>query len=197
MQDTTRQCLEERMTSVLQATDTFDTHLSNLAQNFVISAIGGFPIDEDKQVKIFRASVSGNPLIAKALEAYGFDNPDSRTHTFANISNYVMVNLPNLQSSSRAAANATANIMASEVYLTLEAENKKLKAEHANPRKRQGVKARARPRSRKRIVLRATRLARKNLPKHFSTAMLMEANTRTNPASVSSWQQTRIGSPQP
>ena len=54
MQDTTRQCLEERMTSVLQATDTFDTHLSNLAQNFVISAIGGFPIDEDKQVKIFR-----------------------------------------------------------------------------------------------------------------------------------------------
>ncbi len=100
MQDTTRHSLEERMTTVLQATDNFDTHLSNLSQNFVISRIGGFPIDEDKQVKIFRASVSGNPLISKALEAYGFENPDSRTHTFAGITNYVLLNLPNLQNSS-------------------------------------------------------------------------------------------------
>ena len=165
MQDTTRQCLEERMTNVLQATDTFDTHLSNLAQNFVISAIGGYPIDEDKQVKIFRASVSGNPLIAKALEAYGFDNPDSRTHTFANISNYVLLNLPNLQSSSRAAVNATANIMASDVYLTLEAENKKLKAEQANPRKRQGGKGKGKTKKQKKNRAKGDKTGEKELTK--------------------------------
>jgi hypothetical protein len=40
----------------------------------------------------------------------------------------VIVNLPNLKNASKVAAQATANIMTSEVYLTLEAENKVLKA---------------------------------------------------------------------
>ncbi len=53
----------------------------------------------------------------------------SRLHTFDAISAFVVVNLPNLKNaSSKVAAQATANIMSSKVYLTLvEAEKKVLK----------------------------------------------------------------------
>jgi hypothetical protein len=47
-----------------------------------------------------------------------------RTHTFAAITEYVIDHLPNLQNASKEAARATVSIMTSEVYLTLEAENK-------------------------------------------------------------------------
>jgi hypothetical protein len=125
MQKDTRASLEARMTVRLQSTQTFDAHLSNLAQQLVISQIGGFPVNQDEKVRIFRESVFGHPLIAKALKKYDFDFPDSRTQTFESVSVYVLLNLPNLQDASRAAERATANIMTSEAYLTLEAENKK------------------------------------------------------------------------
>ena len=137
MQKDTRASLDARMTARLQSTQVFDAHLSNLAQQFVISQIGGFPVNEDEKVRLFRESVFGHPLIAKALEKYDFDFPDSRTQTFQSISAYVLLNLPNLQDASRAAKRATANIMTSEVYLTLEAENKKLKSSQGQ-RKRGG-----------------------------------------------------------
>jgi hypothetical protein len=139
MQKDTRASLDARMIARLQSTQVFDAHLSNLAQQFVISQIGGFPVNEDEKVRIFRESVFGHPLIAKALEKYDFDFPDSRTQTFQSISAYVLLNLPNLQDASRAAERATANTMTSEVYLTLEAENKKLKSSQAQ-KKRGGGK---------------------------------------------------------
>jgi hypothetical protein len=145
MQKDTRASLDVRMTARLQSTQVFDVHLSNLAQQFVISQIGGFPVNEDEKVRIFRESVFGHPLIAKALEKYEFDFPDSRTQTFQSISAYVLLNLPNLQDASRAAERATANIMTSEVYLTLEAENKKLNQVFASSKeawRRQGQRKR-------------------------------------------------------
>jgi hypothetical protein len=131
MQTDTRAQLDERMKTRISQTETFDTHLSNLTENYAISEIGGYPIAQDKQVKIFRTSVYGNPLIANALESFDLKFPDVRTHTFAAITEYVIDHLPNLQNASKEAARATASIMTSEVYLTLEAENKKLKATQA------------------------------------------------------------------
>ena len=149
MQQDVRTTLDERMATRLQSTEQFDTHVSNLVHNFAISEIGGFPILEDRRVKIFRETVYGHPLIAKAVEKFDFDFPDSRLHTFDDISAFVVVNLPNLKNASKVAAQATANIMSSEVYLTLEAENKVLKASLQQPsgknkdNKRRGGKGKA------------------------------------------------------
>jgi hypothetical protein len=93
-----------------------------------------------KKLEFSESLCSGIPLIAKALEKYDFDFPDSRTQTFESISAYVLLNLPNLQDASRAAEGATANIMTSEVYLTLEAENIKLKSSQSQNKKRTGAK---------------------------------------------------------
>ncbi len=53
MQKDTRTSLDARMTVRLQSMQAFDAHLSNLAQQFVISQIGGFPVNEDEKVRIF------------------------------------------------------------------------------------------------------------------------------------------------
>ena len=108
MQTDTRAQLDEKMTARLQSTETFDTHLSNLAENYAISEIGGYPVSQDKQVKIFRTSVYGNTLISSALASFDFKFPDVRTHTFAAITEYVVDHLPNLQNASKEAARATA-----------------------------------------------------------------------------------------
>jgi hypothetical protein len=70
MQQDVRTTLDECMATRLQSTEQFDTHVSNLTHNFAISEIGGFPILEDKRVKIFRETMYGHPLIAKAVEKF-------------------------------------------------------------------------------------------------------------------------------
>ena len=129
MRKNTKASLEERMTTRLPSTDSFDTHVSNLRENFTISRIGGHTIPIDKQVDIFKASLSGHGLIDKALAQFDFEHPDESTHTFEQIVLYIEDHLPNLQNASKIATQATANIMASEAYVTLEAENKLLKAQ--------------------------------------------------------------------
>ncbi len=141
MQQDVRSTLDDRMATRLQSREYFDTHISNLMHNFAISEIGGFPILEDKRVKIFRETVYGHSLIAKAVEKFDFDFPDSRLHTFDAISAYVVINLPNLKNVSKVAAQATANVMTSEMYLTLEAENKALKASLQQPANNEAQRA--------------------------------------------------------
>ena len=127
MRPNTKLDLKERMTARLASTDLLDTHVSTLRENFTISAIGGQTIAEDKKVQYLRASLSGHALIDAALSQYTFAHPDETTQTFEGMVTYIEDHLPNLQAASKIAAQATANVMASEVYLTLEAENKTLK----------------------------------------------------------------------
>jgi hypothetical protein len=127
MRKNTKLTLKERMSTRLVSTEAFDTHVSNLRENFTISYIGGQVINEDEKVEYLRASVSGHVLLDSALSQYTFTNPDDSTHTFEGIVSYIEDHLPNLQTAAQLSAHATANIMASEAYLTLEAENKTLK----------------------------------------------------------------------
>jgi hypothetical protein len=131
MRKNTKASLEERMTTRLQATEMFDTHVSNLRENFTISRIGGHTIPVDKQVDIFKASILGHALIDKALAQFDFEHSDESTHTFEQIVLYIEDHLPNLQNASKIAAQATANIMSSAAYISLDAENKMLKSQQS------------------------------------------------------------------
>ena len=136
MRKSTKASLEEKMTSRLTSTDGFDTHVANLRQQFLISEKGGYAIQEDKRVDLFKMSVAGHVLIDCVLKQFDFENSDESLHTFEAIVAYIDDHLPNLQSSSKAAAQATANIMTSEAYLNLEAENKALKDAQSSTKKR-------------------------------------------------------------
>ena len=149
MRKTTKNSLAERMTARLASSDQFDTHVSNLRENFVISDIGGHPIQADKQVDILKESLSGHPLIEKILQQFDFEDKDELLHSFEGIVAFVEDHLPNLQESSRMSARITADIMASEAYTTLEAENKKLNAAQTQPqsKKRKGGKGKGKNKS--------------------------------------------------
>jgi hypothetical protein len=140
MRKNTKLTLKERMTARLSATEAFDSHVSTLRENFTISHIGGQTINEDKKVDYLRDSVSGHVLIDKALSQYDFDHSDETTQTFEGIVAYIEEHLPNLQTASKVTAQATANIMASEAYLTLEAENKSLKEQQTKSNQNQTKK---------------------------------------------------------
>jgi hypothetical protein len=105
--------------------------VANLKELFVISSTGGHPVTPSDQVDILRASILGHVLIDQAIKQFDFTNSDKSTHTFNAIVAYVSNHLPNLQNAAKASNQATANIMMSEAYLNLEAENKALKDKQA------------------------------------------------------------------
>lgn len=114
---------------MLQTADGLNTHISNLQDMFDISETAGFPVDEIEKVDLFRESVSGHPIIVKALETFDFEFPDSTLTTYEQVTAYLVLHLPNLRHAQLAATRAAANLVAATAYTTLEAESKRLQAE--------------------------------------------------------------------
>jgi hypothetical protein len=77
-------------------------------------------------------SLAGNHPIDSIIAQYESLHHDDPMHTFSAIVQYILDHLPNLQVAAKAASEATAQIMAFEVYLTLQAENATLKQQHAS-----------------------------------------------------------------
>ena len=127
MKKNTRKELALKMTTRLATTEGLDNHVSNLKEMFIINKTGGHPINMSEQVDILRASILGHVLIEQAMKQYDFVNSDESAHTVASIVEYLSDHLPNLCEAAAAATQATANIMASEVYLNLQAEYKTFK----------------------------------------------------------------------
>ncbi len=140
MRKTTRKNLEEKMSSRLASTDSFETHVSHLREQFLTFEKGGHQILEEKRVNILRKPLTGHSIIEKILNQYDFKNCDDTLWTFENIVEFIDDHLPNLQSFAQIAAEDHANVMTSEAYVALEAEVKKLKASLPTPKKRQGGK---------------------------------------------------------
>ena len=149
MRKNTRKNLEEKMSSRLASTDSFETHVSHLREHFLTVEKGGHAILEDKRVEILKKSLSGHAIIEKILTQYDFNNSDESLQTFEDIVEYIDDHLPNLQSSAQMAADTTANIMMSEAYVALEAEVQKLKAAIPTPKKRQGGKGKGKNKKQK------------------------------------------------
>jgi hypothetical protein len=67
MRNNTRKNLEEKMTSRLASSDSFETHVSHLREQFLTVEKGGRQILEDKRVDILRMSLSGHAIIDKII----------------------------------------------------------------------------------------------------------------------------------
>jgi len=128
MEKDTRANLRERMHTLLPTADDLDTHISNLQEMFDVSETAGFPLDSYRQVETFRDTVCAHPTIVKVLEKFDFDYPDAKTVTFAQITGYLILHLPNVKHAQMAATRATANLAASTAYSTLEVESQRLRA---------------------------------------------------------------------
>ncbi len=62
MRKNTWKNLEEKMSSRLASTDSFETHVSHLREHFLTVEKGGHPILEEKRVEILKKSLSGHAI---------------------------------------------------------------------------------------------------------------------------------------
>ncbi len=129
MQKDTRADLKKRMLTTLPTADGLDTHISNLREMFEISNTAGFPVDEKDKVDTFRETICGHPLIVKVLETFDFDFPDARQVTFLQLTDYLILHLPNLKHAQVTATRAHANLVAATAYAALETESRQLRRE--------------------------------------------------------------------
>jgi hypothetical protein len=127
MEKNTRANLKERMLTMLSTADDIDTHISNLQEMFDVSETASFIVDADRQVEIFRETVCAHPTIVKVLEKFDFDFPDVKTHSFAQITDYLILHLPNVKYAQMAATRATANLAATTAYSALQSESQRLR----------------------------------------------------------------------
>jgi hypothetical protein len=127
LQKDTKTSLKLRMTSMLKSVADLDKHISALTKNFTISETAGSVIDEDHKVDYFRDSLFGHPILADILKQFDFEHPDCNTITYAQITAYVVLYLPNLKTAQQAATRVQANIVRLDAYAALQLETKQLR----------------------------------------------------------------------
>jgi hypothetical protein len=127
LQKDTKTALKLRMTSMLKAVEDLDKHIAALTKNFTISETVGSVVDEDHKADYFRDSLFGHPLLADILKQFDFEHPDCTIITYAQITAYVVLHLPNLKTAQQASARVQANIVTPDAYAALQQETKQLR----------------------------------------------------------------------
>ncbi len=79
--------LEEVLLTPLESVYDLEKHVSRLTRYIMISNNSGFPIEEYRQVRIFRKSVQGQFQISCTLETFDDAHLNPKRHTFALITN--------------------------------------------------------------------------------------------------------------
>lgn len=89
--------MDEILMNPLDHIDNLDKHLARIRQHLLMQATAGFPVEEYRQVRIFRKSVSGHHQITQCLADFDRLNSDPLLHTFRAITEYVAKHLPNIR----------------------------------------------------------------------------------------------------
>ena len=74
------------------------THVAKIRNAFTISTSAGIPVDEFRRVELLRDSIIGHHQMVKILMDYDHDFPELQSHTFARMSAYLELHLPNVVS---------------------------------------------------------------------------------------------------
>ena len=134
------------------------THVAKMRNAFTISTSAGIPVDEFRRVELLRDSIIGHHQMVKILMDYDHDFPELQSHTFARMSAYLELHLPNVvshddatkahglstQINEKPGDEILLSMNAAQVtaYLALQDEVKKLrKHRNKNNRKRQNRKS--------------------------------------------------------
>jgi DNA polymerase III psi subunit len=104
-----------------------DKHIAALTKLFTISETAGSIVDEHHKVDYFRDSLFGHPLLADILKRFDFEYSDCTTITYAQITAYAVLHLPNLKTAQQASIRVQANITTPDAYVALQQETKQLR----------------------------------------------------------------------
>ena len=88
------QRMEETLSAPLENVRDLNKHLARLTRHILMHEAAGFPLDDYIRVRFFRKSVMHLLQIAACLASHDDKHTDHRTHTFANLTKYVVQHLP-------------------------------------------------------------------------------------------------------
>ncbi len=97
--------MEETLASPLANVRDLNKHLAKLNRSTMMYEAASFPIEDYARVRLFRKSVMHHPQIAVCLASHDDKNIDHRTHTFAQVTKYVVTHLPPILSAATQMAN--------------------------------------------------------------------------------------------
>jgi hypothetical protein len=86
--------MEDTLSAPLENVRDLNKHLARLTRHILMHEAAGFPLDDYIRVRFFRKSVMHLPQIAACLASHDDKHTDHRTHTFANLTKYVVQHLP-------------------------------------------------------------------------------------------------------
>ena len=90
--------VNEILTEKLDNVSNWRTHSAKMRNAFAISTAAGIVIEEYRRVDAVRDSIIGHHQMVSILKDYDHDYPDLHTHTFAHLSAYLELHLPNVVS---------------------------------------------------------------------------------------------------
>ncbi len=127
LQKDIKTALKLRMTRMLKAVEDMDKHIAALTKLFTISERAGSVVDEDDKVDYFRDSLFEHRILADILKQFDFEYPDCTIITYAQITAYVVLHLPNLKTAQQVSIRIQANVVTSNAYAALQLETKQLR----------------------------------------------------------------------
>ena len=149
--------IKEILSEKLDHVRNLRTHVAKMRNAFTISTSAGIPVDEFRRVELLRDSIIGHHQMVKILMDYDHDFPELQTHTFARMSAYLELHLPNVvshddatkahglstQINDKPGDDILLSMNAAQVtaYLALQDEVKKLRKNRRNRSKRQHRKS--------------------------------------------------------
>jgi hypothetical protein len=90
--------VNEILTEKLDNVSNWRTHSAKMINAFAISTAAGIIIDEYQRVDAVRDSIIEHHQMVSILKDYDHDYPDLHTHTFAHLTAYLELHLPNVVS---------------------------------------------------------------------------------------------------
>jgi hypothetical protein len=99
--------MEDLLATPLDHIQNFEKHIAAQKRHILMQTAAGYPIEEYRQVRIFRKSVTEHHLIADCMRDFDREFPDPLLHRYADIISYVKTHLPNIRASANLSSSAS------------------------------------------------------------------------------------------
>jgi hypothetical protein len=88
--------IKEILSNKLDNVRNLRMHVAKMRNAFSTSTSAGIPVDELRRVELLRDFIIGHHQMVKILMDYDYDFPELQSHTFARMSAYLELHLPNV-----------------------------------------------------------------------------------------------------
>ncbi len=99
--------MEDVLSTPLDHIHNLDKHLASQKRHMLMQTSAGYPLEEYRKVRIFRKSVTMHHQIRECLGDYDKLHSDPLLQTYAAVTSYVQIHLPNIRAAAEMSSSST------------------------------------------------------------------------------------------